>query len=88
MDSAVYRLPLLKGNLKVPRQDLPEAFTLEGRYHSGYTVMTLPSLALVYGGENGWRYAVATTGCIAMVYGIIFFLRARNTPKGSTYFKP
>lgn len=48
----------------------------------------LPTLALFYGGENGWRYAVATTGLIALVYSGIFFLGARNTPKGSTYFKP
>ncbi|HET8708136.1 MAG TPA: MFS transporter [Pseudomonadales bacterium] len=48
----------------------------------------LPMLALWYGGDHGWRYAVATTGAIALVYSVIFYLRARNTPKGSTYFKP
>ena len=37
---------------------------------------------------TGWRYALATTGVMAMVYGLIYFLIARNTPKGSTYFKP
>ncbi len=47
----------------------------------------LPALALWYGGDNGWRYAVATTGFIALVYSVIFFIYARNTPKGSTYFK-
>ena len=32
--------------------------------------MVLPTLALIYGGENGWRYALATTGVIAGLYGI------------------
>ena len=50
--------------------------------------MLLPTLALLYGGENGWRYAVATTGIIAGLYGIFYYRVARNTPKGSTYFKP
>jgi NNP family nitrate/nitrite transporter-like MFS transporter len=59
-----------------------------GNFGSAAAAMTLPSLALLYGGDNGWRYAVATTGGFALIYGIIFFLRARNTPKGSTYFKP
>ncbi|WP_372796674.1 NarK family nitrate/nitrite MFS transporter [Pontiella sp.] len=59
-----------------------------GNFGSAAAAMTLPSLALLYGGENGWRYAVATTGAVALLYGIFFFLRARNTPKGSTYFKP
>jgi NNP family nitrate/nitrite transporter-like MFS transporter len=59
-----------------------------GNFGSAAAAMTLPSLALLYGGENGWRYATATTGAIAFLYGIFFYFRARNTPKGSTYFKP
>lgn len=59
-----------------------------GNFGSAAAAMTLPSLAVLYGGENGWRCAIATTGVIAMLYGIFYYLRARNTPKGSTYFKP
>jgi NNP family nitrate/nitrite transporter-like MFS transporter len=59
-----------------------------GNFGSAAAAMTLPTLALIYGGENGWRYAVATTGAIALVYSIIYYLFARNTPKGSTYFRP
>src|SRR5690606_2389728 len=33
-------------------------------------------------------YAIACTGIIAFLYGIFFYIKARNTPKGSTYFKP
>ena len=59
-----------------------------GNFGSAAAAFTLPTLALIYGGENGWRYAVATTGVIAMFYGVFYYQRARNTPKGSTYFKP
>lgn len=59
-----------------------------GNFGSAAAAFTLPSLMLFYGGENGWRWAVLTTGAIAMCYGVFFFAKARNTPKGSTYFKP
>lgn len=59
-----------------------------GNFGSAAGAMTLPTLALLYGGEDGWRYAIATTGVIAGIYGIFFYLKARNTPRGSTYFKP
>ncbi len=50
--------------------------------------MTLPSLALFYGGDDGWRWAIASAGLIAIVYGFIYFRSVSDTPKGSTYFKP
>jgi len=59
-----------------------------GNFGSAAAAMSLPTLALFYGGENGWRYAIATTGALAFAYGFFFYWRARNTPKGSTYFKP
>ncbi len=59
-----------------------------GNFGSAAAAMTLPTLALIYGGENGWRYAIATTGVIALVYSIIYYRFVRNTPKGSTYFRP
>ena len=59
-----------------------------GNFGSAASAMLLPSLALMYGGENGWRYAIATTGAVALLYSFVYFKLARNTPKGSTYFKP
>ena len=60
-----------------------------GNFGSAAAALTLPTIAsVVYGGENGWRFAIASVGVVAFVYGIIFYWRARNTPKGSTYFKP
>jgi NNP family nitrate/nitrite transporter-like MFS transporter len=59
-----------------------------GNFGSAAAAMTLPSIALAFGGENGWRYALGITGVIAGLYGVFFYFVARNTPKGSTYFKP
>jgi NNP family nitrate/nitrite transporter-like MFS transporter len=60
-----------------------------GNFGSAVAAWTLPALtAYVYGGDDGWRYAIATTGAVAMCYGLFFYKVARNTPKGSTYFKP
>ncbi len=59
-----------------------------GNFGSAAAAMSLPGLALLIGGEDGWRYAIMCTGVVAFCYGIFFYQTARNTPKGSTYFKP
>jgi NNP family nitrate/nitrite transporter-like MFS transporter len=59
-----------------------------GNFGSAAGAMSLPTIALMFGGENGWRYAIAITGIMAAIYGVIYFFNVRDTPKGSTYFKP
>jgi len=59
-----------------------------GNFGSAGAAIILPSVALYFGAENGWRYAIGITGVIAMVYGVIYYFSVSNTPKGSTYFKP
>ncbi|MCK5002754.1 MAG: NarK family nitrate/nitrite MFS transporter [Gammaproteobacteria bacterium] len=59
-----------------------------GNFGSAAAALSLPTVALMYGGDDGWRYAIASTGVITLVYSFIFYKLARNTPKGSTYFKP
>lgn len=59
-----------------------------GNFGSAAGAMTLPTIALMFGGDDGWRYALALTGVLTLVYGFFYFTQARNTPKGSTYFKP
>jgi len=59
-----------------------------GNFGSAASAMLLPTIALMFGGDDGWRYALLSTALIAFVYGFVFFKVARNTPKGSTYFKP
>lgn len=59
-----------------------------GNFGSAAAAMTLPGIALAFGGEDGWRYALFSISAVAFLYGIFFYRFARNTPKGSTYFKP
>lgn len=59
-----------------------------GNFGSAAAAMILPVIALMIGGDDGWRYAVAMTGVIALFYSFFFYRVARNTPKGATYFKP
>lgn len=59
-----------------------------GNFGSAASAMLLPAIAVAIGGDNGWRYATALTGVIAIIYGVIYYLSVSNTPKGSTYFKP
>ncbi|PCI80773.1 MAG: MFS transporter [SAR86 cluster bacterium] len=59
-----------------------------GNFGSAAAALLLPSLALLFGGDDGWRYAVATTGALILVYAVIYYLSAQDTPEGSTYFKP
>ena len=59
-----------------------------GNFGSAGAAWLLPTIATLVGAEYGWRVAVMVTGAIAIVYGLIYYWRVRNTPKGSTYFKP
>lgn len=59
-----------------------------GNFGSAAAAFTLPTVALFAGGEDGWRYAVGLTGVMSLIFGFIFYSQVRNTPKGSTYFKP
>jgi NNP family nitrate/nitrite transporter-like MFS transporter len=59
-----------------------------GNFGSAAAAITLPTIALLFGGEDGWRYAVGLTGVIALVYAFIYYNSVTDTPKGSTYFKP
>ena len=59
-----------------------------GNFGSAAAAILLPTVALMFGGEYGWRYAIASTGILAIVYGAYYYFAVTDTPKGSTYFKP
>ena len=59
-----------------------------GNFGSAAAAMSLPTVALWFGGDEGWRWAIGATGFLSFVYAIVFYRQVRNTPKGSTYFKP
>ncbi len=59
-----------------------------GNVGSAVAAISLPTLALLIGGDDGWRYATASTGVVALVFSIIYYNTVTDTPVGSTYFKP
>ena len=59
-----------------------------GNFGSAAAAMSLPTIALLFGGEDGWRYAIGFTGLIALAYSVVYYRTVTDTPKGATYFKP
>lgn len=59
-----------------------------GNFGSAAAAFSLPTLAMLFGGEDGWRYAVGVTGLMSLIFGFIYYKNVSDTPKGSTYFRP
>lgn len=60
-----------------------------GNFGSSAATILLPLMATyVFGGEDGWRYAIGFTGLLALAYSFVYYKMVTDTPQGSTYFKP
>ncbi len=63
-----------------------------GNFGSAAAAMSLPLLALyigkTFGVEDAWRYAIALTGLLSLIFSVIWYSNVSDTPKGATYFKP
>lgn len=59
-----------------------------GNFGSAAGALILPTLALLFGGDDGWRYAIGVTGVMCLLFGFAYYRGVTDTPKGSTYFKP
>lgn len=59
-----------------------------GNFGSAAAAFTLPTLALLFGGEDGWRYAIAITGLMSLLFSVVYYKNTADTPKGATYFRP
>ncbi len=59
-----------------------------GNFGSAGAALSLPFIAAAMGGDDGWRYAITFASIAAIAYGGFYYIVARNTPRGSTYFKP
>ncbi len=46
------------------------------------------STAFLGGGGTNWRFAIALTGIISALYGLVYFTQAQDTPTGKVYRKP
>jgi NNP family nitrate/nitrite transporter-like MFS transporter len=51
-----------------------------GNFGSAVAALSLPSLAFYFGAENGWRYAIACTGLLSLLYSVIYYLNVENLP--------
>lgn len=70
-----------------------------GNFGSAFSAMTLVLVAgafsffpgaieLATGEVLNWRMAIAATGIIAAVYGVIYYLNVQDTPPGRVYQRP
>lgn len=59
-----------------------------GNFGSAAAAMSMPALALFFGGDDGWRYAIALSGALCLLFSIVWYVNVEDTPKGSTYYKP
>ncbi|MFK4753336.1 NarK family nitrate/nitrite MFS transporter [Oceanobacter antarcticus] len=59
-----------------------------GNFGSAAAAFCLPVIALWFGGDDGWRYAIGLTGLISLLFSFVYYQNVTDTPKGSTYFKP
>lgn len=51
-----------------------------GNFGSAFAAIALPGLAFYFGDAEGWRYAIALTGVITLVYSIVYYRNVENFP--------
>ncbi|HVL98330.1 MAG TPA: NarK family nitrate/nitrite MFS transporter [Egibacteraceae bacterium] len=59
-----------------------------GNFGSAAAAFTLPTVAAVVGGADGWRWAIGLTGVMALGYGLFYLRAVRDTPDGDAYLAP
>lgn len=59
-----------------------------GNFGSAAAALTIPTIALsVFGGEDGWRYAIALSGVIMAAYGVFYWFAITDGPTADTHKK-
>lgn len=59
-----------------------------GNFGSAAAAFSLPLVAGIVGGDDGWRWAIAATGVVALLYGLFYFRAVEDTPEGVSYARP
>ncbi|HUF98296.1 MAG TPA: MFS transporter [Ilumatobacter sp.] len=59
-----------------------------GNFGSAAAAFSLPVLAGIFGGDDGWRYSIGLTGIIAACYGLYYLRAVTDTPDGVTFARP
>jgi MFS transporter, NNP family, nitrate/nitrite transporter len=60
-----------------------------GNFGSAAAAMTLPTIALtIYGGDDGWRWAIATSAVVMGAYGVFYWFAITDGPDAHAHRKP
>ncbi|MBD0336408.1 MAG: NarK family nitrate/nitrite MFS transporter [Cyanobacteria bacterium Co-bin13] len=63
-----------------------------GNFGSAGAAFTLPSIAAGLGflaaGQVNWRLAIALTGILTAIYGVVYYCNVTDTPPGKVYQRP
>lgn len=60
-----------------------------GNFGSAAAAITLPTIALhMYGGEDGWRWAIAQSAIFMAAYGVYYWFAITDGPVGTVHRKP
>lgn len=59
-----------------------------GNFGSAAAAFTLPLVAGLVAGGDGWRWTILATGLIAAAYGAFYLTAVTDTPEGVTYARP
>ncbi|MEO0938072.1 MAG: MFS transporter [Pseudomonadota bacterium] len=59
-----------------------------GNFGSAAAALTIPTIALnIFGGDDGWRYAIAMSGVIMAAYGVFYWFAITDGPNPDTHKK-
>lgn len=59
-----------------------------GNFGSAAAAITIPTVALqFFGGDDGWRWAIAVSGLIMAIYGVIYWFIITDGPSAKTFKK-
>lgn len=59
-----------------------------GNFGSAAAALTIPTVALtMFGGDDGWRYAIATSGVVMAAYGVFYWFAITDGPTADTHKK-
>jgi NNP family nitrate/nitrite transporter-like MFS transporter len=59
-----------------------------GNFGSAAAAFSLPLLAALFGGDDGWRWSIFLTGVVAAGYGLFYLRAVTDTPEGVSYVRP
>src|SRR5690554_2704311 len=60
-----------------------------GNFGSAAAAMSLPTIAItMYGGEDGWRWAIAQSAIVMAAYGVYYWFAITDGPAGTVHRKP